>query len=117
MVCMFEGPNLPSTVNGVIPTFGVNPSNTNFLAATGVFTNKKEGICTFPKSYAGNSDGENTITPYVMGNFVTRGVTSRATLKCKGLNGAKTYTSFQCPQITYNRMAEGELYVLDLIVP
>lgn len=105
---MFEGPNLPSTVNGVIPTFGVNPSNTNFLAATGVFTNKKEGICTFPKSYAGNSDGENTITPYVMGNFVTRGVTSRATLKCKGLNGAKTYTSFQCPQITYNRMAEGE---------
>lgn len=114
---MFEGPNLPSTVNGVIPTFGVNPSNTNFLAATGVFTNKKEGICTFPKSYARNSDGENTITPYVMGNFVTRGVTSRATLKCKGLNGAKTYTSFQCPQITYNRMAEGELYVLDLIVP
>ncbi|GME38096.1 hypothetical protein GTA08_BOTSDO10064 [Neofusicoccum parvum] len=107
MVCFFEGPNLPSSINGAIPTFGVNPSNTNFLAATGSFTNKKDEICTFPKSYTGNKDGENTITPYIMGDFVTRGATARATLPCKGLNGAKTYTSFQCPQVTYNRMAQG----------
>ncbi|KAL1619525.1 hypothetical protein SLS56_010069 [Neofusicoccum ribis] len=107
MVCFFEGPNLPSSINGAIPTFGVNPSNTNFLAATGSFTNRKDEICTFPKSYTGNKDGENTITPYIMGDFVTRGATARATLPCKGLNGAKTYTSFQCPQVTYNRMAQG----------
>ncbi|EKG13908.1 hypothetical protein MPH_08907 [Macrophomina phaseolina MS6] len=100
MVCMLEGLDLPSQIDCAIPTFGVSPSNTNYLAACGVFTNNKDGICTFPKSYAGNSDGENTITPYVMGYFVTHGVTARSTIKCKNLNGAKIYICIECPQVT-----------------
>ncbi|OCL01496.1 hypothetical protein AOQ84DRAFT_383668 [Glonium stellatum] len=63
-LCRFDSPDFTRTLSGGgIPTFAVDPSNSNFLHAAGSFTNGYGSVCSFPTQYQLQ---KNTITPYLV---------------------------------------------------
>lgn len=117
-LCRFDSPDFTRTLSGGgIPTFAVDPSNSNFLHAAGSFTNGYGSVCSFPTQYQLQ---KNTITPYLVlpgstttictGGLITPSTTSATVIR------STTHSTFQCLLFTHNKIATG-IYTLNFVEP